>query len=84
MAKRLNDTDAAKVAHRGGGPQYSSVTKSLRKIDNGYLHCEYKGDGTSREYFSPHPETPAGADHGPAETRNSLREAADYLKGSKI
>lgn len=61
-----------------GDSKYTS--KSVRKIDNGYIVTEYNDTGCSERYVKNASDSPADP-HGPNEHKGSLREAAMYLKG---
>ena len=85
MAKKLSNTSSIVGAFGGDRPSRSYESKSTRKISNGYVTCHSSEgpDGySSHETFHPGPE-PVGAQHGAGEDRSSLRDAAEYLKGTK-
>ena len=81
--KKLSNTKAIVGAFVGGVPATDSYSsKSVRKISNGYITRECS-NGVEHESFSATPQ-PSGVEHGPNETRNSLADAMEFLKGRKI
>lgn len=74
MGKRLNDTNAL-VSCPSAHEHYS---KSIRKIDNGYLTSIYSGGECSEMYSENHPDKGGGSDldggHG------ALRKAVEFMK----
>lgn len=86
--KRLDDTGALVARGFETTVQSSHVSKSVRRIDNGYVTevCTSGPGGYKRsETFSQTPPDSdgRGAAHGPNETRGSLADAVGYLKGGK-
>lgn len=84
MGKRLNDTRAISetpirlnsgVPVSSMDPEYSS--RSVRKIDNGYIVCEHSGNSYSEKYSQDHPEVTSklymGGDNNP------LKQAVSYI-----
>lgn len=77
MGKRLNDTIAVKASMPSGSSSYQHSSKTIRKIDNGYVTSMY-GDGTaSTEIFTAeHPDSPANA----VNSGDAMKRAVDYMK----
>lgn len=83
MGKRLNDTNAV-VAMAPYESQSEHYSKTVRKIDNGYLTTEYKHgpncpDGpTSKEVFTHH--HPDAMDGGMGMNGDAMKRAVDFMK----
>lgn len=74
-SKRLNDTAAVK-AMPVSCDDSCYTSKSIRKIDNGYVTSTY-GSGKSTEVFTPeHPDKISGMDS----SKDSMSRAVQYMK----
>ena len=87
MVKRLSNTAAVAAGFNGDMPQRTSREVCVEKISNGFVTTEStwsNGNYNSTKTFSEGiPDSGRGSEHGPQETRGSLRDAVDYLRGSR-
>lgn len=79
--KRLNDTIAVKAMMPSTPQDYQHMSKTIRKIDNGFVTSTYS-DGKSTETFSS--ESPgdfASGEKGGELTRdtNAMKRAVDFM-----